>query len=75
MENETRRRPALGVTFDSPSVAVGSVDVHAKVQQELDYVVVSGTDGVVQRCDALVVGSAGILHLKNHFLKTQWKDQ
>lgn len=62
------------VTLDSPSIAVGSVDVHAEIQQEFDYVVVSRADGVVQRRDALIVGSAGILHLEKLILKntTEW---
>lgn len=48
----------------SPSVAVCSVDVHPKVQQELDYVVVSRAHGVVQGGDALVIGRARVLHLE-----------
>lgn len=47
----------------SPSVAVRRVHVDAKVQQELDDVVMSCTHCVVQGCDSLIVGSAGIIHL------------
>lgn len=49
---------------NSPSVAVRSVDVDAEIQQELDDVVVSCADCVVQRRDALIVGSAGVLNLE-----------
>lgn len=49
----------------SPAVAVGSVHVDPKVQQEPHDVVVAGTDGVVQGGDALVVGLAGVLHLRH----------
>lgn len=47
----------------SPSITVCSVNVYAKIQQEFDYVVMSCTHGIVQRCDALIIGSARILHL------------
>lgn len=48
----------------SPSITVSSIDVHSKIQQELDYVVVSRAHCVVQGCDAFVIGSAGIFHLE-----------
>lgn len=51
-------------TLDSPSITVSSIDVHTKIQQELDYVMMPRTHGIVQRCDALVIGSAWILHLQ-----------
>lgn len=47
----------------SPSIAVSSVDVDPKVEQELDDVVMSSTYSVVQGGDALVIGCAGILNL------------
>lgn len=47
----------------SPSITVCSVNVYAKIQQELDYVVMSCTHGIMQGCDALIIGSARILHL------------
>lgn len=50
----------------SPSVAVCGVDVHAEIQQELDYVVMPRTHCIVQGCDALVIGSARVLHLENN---------
>lgn len=56
----------------SPSVAVCSIDVHTKIQQEFDYVVMSRTHCVVQGCDALIVWSARILHLEKN-RKTQMK--
>ena len=49
----------------SPAVTVGSIHVDPKVQQEPHDVVVAGTDGVVQGGDALVVGLAGVLHLRH----------
>lgn len=55
----------------SPPITVCSIDVYTKIQQELDYVVMSCTHCIVQRCDALVVGSARILHLEKN--KTQAK--
>lgn len=48
----------------SPSITVCSVDIYTKIQQELDYVVMSCAHGIVQRSDALVIGSAWILHLE-----------
>lgn len=55
----------------SPPITVCSIDVYTKIQQELDYVVMSCTHCIVQGCDALVVGSARILHLEKN--KTQAK--
>lgn len=49
----------------SPAVAVGSVNIDAKLNQKLDNLSVAGTDGVVQRCDALVIRHAGVLHLQD----------
>ena len=49
--------------MSSPSIAVSSVVVDPKVDQELDDVVMSSTYGVVQGGDALVIGCAGILNL------------
>lgn len=47
----------------SPSIAVSSIDVNSKVEQELDDVVASSTYGVVKGGDALVIGRAGVLNL------------
>lgn len=50
---------------DSPAVTVGSIDVDAKLNQKLDNFSVAGTDSVVQRCNALVVRHAGVVHLQD----------
>lgn len=49
----------------SPAVTVGGVHVDPEVQQEPHDVVVAGADGVMQGGDALVVGLAGVLHLRH----------
>lgn len=46
-----------------PSVTVSRVYVHSKVQQKLDYMVVSSADSVMKRSDAFVIRHAGIFHL------------
>lgn len=48
----------------SPSITVCSIDIYTKIQQELDYVVMSSTHCIVQGGDALIIGSARILHLE-----------
>lgn len=47
----------------SPSVAVSSVYIDAKLDEKLDNLGVAGTDGVVQSGDAFIVRLTGILNL------------
>merc|ERR1719510_2326884 len=52
----------------SPAVRVLGVHVAAEGDEELDDVEVTGTDGVVESRDALVVGGAGVGHLPGRLL-------
>lgn len=58
---------------NSPAITICCIDINSKVKQELDNVVVTGAHCVVQGCDALVVRSAGVLHLAtiHHKINTQ----
>ena len=47
-----------------PAITVRSIDIDAKVEQELDYVVMPGAHRVMEWGDAFIVGSAGVFHLK-----------
>ena len=49
-----------------PPIAVWRVDISTKLNEELDDVVVTSADGVVQRCDAFVIGVTDIVHLKDN---------
>lgn len=59
----------------SPPITVCSIDVYTKIQQELDYVVMSCTHCIVQGCDALIIGSARILHLEKTRLRFKKKER
>lgn len=56
----TKPRPAS----NSPAVAVRGVCIDAELNQKLDDLGVAGADGVVQRCDALIVRPARVVHLQ-----------
>lgn len=62
-EHKCQLARMLTAVLDLPAIAVGGVSIDAKLDQELDDLGVSGTDGVVQRGDALVIRRAGIVHL------------
>ncbi len=47
----------------SPAITVSCIYINTKVQQELDDVMVSGTHCVMEGCDALIIGGAGIVNL------------
>lgn len=49
---------------NSPAIAVRGVRIHAELDQKLDDLGVAGADGVMQRCDALIVRPAGVVHLQ-----------
>ena len=53
----------------SPSITVCCIYIYTKVQKELDYVLMSCTHCIVQGCNALIVGSAGIIHLREATIK------
>lgn len=58
-----RKCPCCEASGNSPAITVSGVDIDAKLNQEPDDVGVTGADGVVQRCDALVIGLTGVVHL------------
>ena len=49
--------------FNSPPIAVSCVDVDAELHQELHNLCVSGTNSVMERSNALIIGQARILYL------------
>lgn len=53
----------LTAALHLPAITVSSVGINSKLDQELDNLGVSGTDGVMQRGDALVIRRARIFHL------------
>lgn len=46
-----------------PSIAILSIDVAAKLNEEFNNVEVAGANGVVQGGDAFIVGSTGVGNL------------
>ena len=47
----------------SPSIAISCIHIDTKLHQELDNLGVAGTNSVMQSCDALIIGQAGVLYL------------
>lgn len=53
-----------------PAVAVWRTDVGSRANQEVHHAVVAPADGVVEGGDALVIGLAGVGHLRETFQRT-----
>lgn len=63
----------LTTALHLPAITVSSVGIDSKLDQELDNLSVSGTDGVMQCSDALVIRLTRIfyLHQKPPLMKIQ----
>ena len=49
--------------INSPSVPVSTVNIDPRLHQELDDICLAGTHSIVERCDPLIVGLTGVVHL------------